>query len=46
MTVGLSIYLHPRADPEAVIIPHRIGGLKLEEGEEVTINLEGPKGSA
>jgi len=46
MPVGLSIYLHPRADPKAVIILHRIGGLKLEEGEEVTINLEGLGGNA
>jgi hypothetical protein len=45
MPIGLSIYLHPRANPEAVIIPHRIGGLKLEEGEEVIINLESPRGN-
>ena len=46
MPVGLSIYLHPRAAPEVVIIPHRIGVLKLEEGEEVAVNLEGPRGNA
>jgi hypothetical protein len=45
MPIGLSIYLHPRADAEAVIIPHQIGGLKLKEGEEVIINLETPRGS-
>ena len=46
MLVGLSIYLHPRAAPEVVIIPHRIGVLKLEEGEEVAVNFEGPRGNA
>ena len=38
--LGLSLRLSPRRGAEVKLVPRRLGGLALDEGSEVTVNIE------
>lgn len=38
--LGLSLRLSPRKGAEVKLVPRRLGGLALDEGSEVTVNIE------
>ena len=39
--LGLSLRLSPRNEPEVKLIPYRLGSLRLGQGDEVAITIEG-----